>query len=481
MGRHSNGESNFKVAPMLIVAVLLLAILTAIILITPSANDTATSNTSATTSTTASVACSQGELVLPVAAESEALAKDYIRSYNDNSPVVNDYCVHAKYTPSIREAGVLLSEKSQSYVHALIAQADRAAAANDWPVIGSLKVGLSATTSVELDQVAEITYAAADNPVAAAMIAAIKLGANVDEIEAALESGATTTVAAAAALPDAVVAVAEHEVPEGRVFSPVSGVVQPIHAVVLLPSDTVSEAITQVAHDFAASIRSDIPASQTVAETAAYEALAMFNVNHPSMLLQPATVAAQLDRLGPTLFVLDTSEQMGQPSGVDNFSNIALATQSIAQAARDLGQAGHAVALWNYSSPLSPGVTRGWRDNINFTDASAAEAVAATAVGFGTGGEPQTHAAILAATEYAAQWSAETHQPVSVVVVTSGSIDDADLGAVAARLNDQVQLKVLYFGHIATDPAINAVATRNVEVQDAQAFDPTLRAAVGLH
>ena len=40
------------------------------------------------------------------------------------------------------------------------------------------------------------------------------------------------------------------------------------------------------------------------------------------------------------------------------------AADAIAASAPDISAAGHSVALWNYSSPLNPGVQQGFRRNI---------------------------------------------------------------------------------------------------------------------
>src|SRR5699024_10377064 len=80
-----------------------------------------------------------------------------------------------------------------------------------------------------------------------------------------------------------------------------------------------------------------------------------------------------------TLILLDTSNAMaGQFDPVSG---------ALANTARALSGANKAVALWNYSSPLNPGVTVGYRDNLGFGNGDEA---ANTIQAFGTGGEPQT-------------------------------------------------------------------------------------------
>src|SRR5699024_7498495 len=100
----------------------------------------------------------------------------------------------------------------------------------------------------------------------------------------------------------------------------------------------------------------------------------------------PAPAADSAD----TLILLDTSAGLA-----GQFDQV---TGALANTAHALGADGKAVALWNYSSPLNPGVTVGYRDNLGF---GSGDEAADTIKAFGTGGEPQSRPAIIAAADTA--------------------------------------------------------------------------------
>ncbi|MDO5670588.1 MAG: hypothetical protein Q4G50_11370 [Corynebacterium sp.] len=156
---------------------------------------------------------------------------------------------------------------------------------------------------------------------------------------------------------------------------------------------------------------------------------------------------------GSTLILFDTSAQ-SEPVHEDT-------TEAIADLAVELSEAGQQVALWNYSSPLNPGVTRGWRTNVSFTDGSEAAAVVR---GFGTGGVPQTRSAVVAAVANAADQARATGEPVRVLVVTTGTAQDMDDAAFAEAF-DQAQgdadviVEVAHLGDGEIDAALAEVST----------------------
>lgn len=137
------------------------------------------------------------------------------------------------------------------------------------------------------------------------------------------------------------------------------------------------------------------------------------------------------------------------------------ATDTLAQLALDLGAEGRQVALWNYSSPLNPGVTQGWRSNVGFSDGTDA---AAAIQRFGTGGVPQTRSAVVAAVSAAADRARDTGAPVRVLVVTSGTDQDMDDAAFAsafeqAKGDADVTVEVAHLGEGEPDAALAAVST----------------------
>lgn len=168
----------------------------------------------------------------------------------------------------------------------------------------------------------------------------------------------------------------------------------------------------------------DSPASSSAAESkdasesSAAPSSAAPASEKPSAAHAPAAPA-------DTLFLLDTSDQMAP-----NYGAVAGALADTAQA---LGAAGQSVALWNYSSPLSPTATVGYRDNVGF---GAAGDVAAAATQFGTGGVPQTRSAVIAALATARDQANATGKGARVVLVTTGTAQDMDDAAFTAALDD---------------------------------------------
>lgn len=182
-----------------------------------------------------------------------------------------------------------------------------------------------------------------------------------------------------------------------------------------------------------------------------------------------ATVSA-----ADTLLLMDTSDAVGPI--------FAPVSNSVADTARALGADGHQVALWNFSSPLTPGVTQGWRSNTGF---GGAEEAANTAVSFGTGGEPQSRSAVLAASRSAAEQAA-TSGAARVVVVTTGTAADMDEQRFTSRLKElqgDATLSVVHVGQGEVDPALKKTADYHTVVEDgtdAEALKKSLAKASGL-
>lgn len=175
-----------------------------------------------------------------------------------------------------------------------------------------------------------------------------------------------------------------------------------------------------------------------------------------------------------TLILLDTSDGLaGQFEPV---------TGALANTARALAADGQSVALWNYSSPLNPGVTVGFRDNLGF---GSGEDAANTITAFGTGGAPQSRSAVVAAVDTATDQAANTNAPVRVLLVTTGTdadMDDASfVQAYEQAAGDNVELSVVHVGPGEPDSAIEGVASSftAVDVNDSTAVADALKAAAG--
>ncbi|HZK32783.1 MAG TPA: hypothetical protein VFC72_07745, partial [Corynebacterium sp.] len=154
----------------------------------------------------------------------------------------------------------------------------------------------------------------------------------------------------------------------------------------------------------------------------------------------------------PTLLVLDTSTRMAE--------NFDPAREEFAEIAAELTSQGQTVGIWNYSSPLNPGVNKGWRRNLTFTH--NADAVSTVLWQLGTGGVPQTRSAATAAVAAAADQAQQTGQPTRVLLVTTGTDADLDDDSFRDQLDqartDAVSLDVVHLGEAAVDPVLEEQA-----------------------
>ena len=173
-----------------------------------------------------------------------------------------------------------------------------------------------------------------------------------------------------------------------------------------------------------------------------------------------------------TLFLLDTSDAMApfiQP-----------AKDAIGEAAGNVAAQEKMVGLWNYSSPLNEGVTRGYRVNVGLTP--SAEEVDVAVHRFLAGGVPQTREALSAA----AAASAGGAEPVRIVLVTTGTADageDADGTAFAESiqqyLDQNVEIAVVHVGDGAPDAGVERVAATQAQASTPEELPAALATAVG--
>ena len=156
------------------------------------------------------------------------------------------------------------------------------------------------------------------------------------------------------------------------------------------------------------------------------------------------------------------------------------AAAAIDEAVGELTGAGRSVALWNYSSPLSPGATKGYRANVAFT--TDADALIGTAARFLNDGQPLTREAVSAAVDYA-ESEADADAPVRIVLITSGTDDpdnDYPEQALAAAQERGVTLSIVNAGDGGSDPALARAAEFTADAASAEALGPAIRAAAGL-
>ena len=233
-------------------------------------------------------------------------------------------------------------------------------------------------------------------------------------------------------------------------------------------SDSAAETVAETTTDSAAERNestTSAPASSEKKTSAAKESTS------ETVSSRPASTGA-LD----TLMLVDTSDQMAAA-----FETVSAA---IADVARGLEKADHAVALWNYSSPLNPGVEVGYRNNLGF---GSGQEVADSVTQFGTGGVPQTRSAVAAALQTATDRAAEVDDSTRVVLVTTGTEDnmsDEDFKqALGDAKGDNVQLSVVRIGENATDEVLEAAAdavTTVANPDQKDAVEEAVREAAGI-
>lgn len=467
MARHSTGASNNKIAGSFIATVLAILLIIALVIWW-------LTSTVGRDDQVQGPECIEGDMAIKVAATSQELADPAIATFNGSNSVVRDHCVTAEFTDDISEAAVYITAASDGTANAYLANAKRSAATLEWPVIDHRNVGVATNTDAEsFDAVKDsITYASKGNSLATALVAAGQNPKDQEALQKVLQDSRGKAVTDAVAKKAEAIAVSELNVPEGYSFLPLQSegknVTLPIRAVALNPTDKVSEDQTRAGAEFGvvAGIEGE-SAFSSLTGIAAAEALANVEGKQQSAsqgkaesTSTPKAPSEEKDAetsTGPTttLYLLDTSTFMGGAQG--NQTWFSASSNAIADAALKVGAVAN-VGLWNYSSPLNPGVVKGWRANVGLDDATGGQTAATVVKGFGTAGEPQTLSAFSAALDQAAAVSTPD-KPVRIVLVSSGTVDSWDITPALQKAKAQgVQLNVVQVGEQDINPAIaNAV------------------------
>ncbi|WPF69638.1 VWA domain-containing protein [Corynebacterium sp. 21KM1197] len=352
----------------------------------------------------------ENTVVLPVAEQYPGAADMFLRDFSAE-------CVTPELVDSPAQAALYVGMDTPA-TDALLAEQGRSRIPGQAQTVGSTPVGLSTPQPDTTEVDPQAVFYGPDPAVAHA--AALALTQDPAAAQALTSRDAQAPAPEDPAVPLAVTATTN---PEGRSFTPLPDAELTFAAIALSPQ----EGISQEAID--------------AATAAAYPAA-------PEQ-------AEQQEAAAQTLFLLDTSERMAP--------QIDAARAALTAEAQATGQP---VALWNYSSPLNPGVTRPWRDNVPF---GPAEEITPVLQGFGTDGIPLTRTSVLAALRTAAEQAQATGQPTRVVLFTSGTapedLDDAAFGRqlASALENPQVSLEVVQVGD-QVDQVLSeqADATRNL-------------------
>lgn len=483
MAKHASGKNNYRLSGELIALLVVLALIAAAVIWWLS-----TRGDDADSAAAQPEDCVAGELVLPVAASDKGAGQSLVDAYGASSPVVRDYCVKPQLVDSVADAAVFVAPNT-AVTHQSLDSAGRTPAVSDAQPAYSETVGVAGKDEVKLEDLTadKLRFAVSEESAASALVASQVVGNDNDAVQALTDQ----RIASASDLnADAgeYLATAEDAVPEGLKFTPV-GADAVYTAFPLNQNDKVDENQARAGQDFARfasehfdGSAKDQPAVSDLVWAAALPAggdaiTADAKENGDAQNAADADKAADeagsnAGSLQPenTLFLLDTSDAMSP--------YIQPAKDAIANTALELGAQGKQVGLWNYSSPLNPGVVVGYRQNI--TVSPDADSVAVAVRRFLTGGVPQTRQAVEAAAGAYGTGDAKTR----IVLVTTGTADAGDdnafENAVRGAAGDKVEITVVRVGEGEADQAVEALSAKAVDAAQADAIEGAVKQASGL-
>ena len=464
MGRHSDGKSNYRLSggAILVLLVALAVILSAILMMKLKPERTETS---------AEQECIAGELSLPIAATDSAVGGAVVAAYNDAHRVVRDYCVRAELVDKVEDAALLLAPENAN-TEALLQNAQRTAAVSDPEVVYAAPLGVEGQTSADPSslKLQSVRFVLPDRSDASAAVASL-LAADENEAVTTLQEQAVQNVDDIE-LNQGLYAAGLGDATADRVFTSLDAVLNYV-GIPLNSTDAVDENKSRAGQDLMKQAASALKADKN-SEVVEVPKQVWAEVGETPVLRseqEHKPEAEATDKQGPrdTLFLYDTSDAM-QPfkPAVD---------AAIGDEAKRVTESGHQVALWNYSSPLNPGVVKGWRSNIAMTN--SAEDIAHTASLLGTGGVPQTREALFAA----ASAMRELDRDVRIVLITTGTVDDSGAPESAQELRDQlgerITLSVVRVGANPADQVVADVAAVVKDAPSAEELGSALSGAVG--
>lgn len=462
MGRHSDGKSNYRLSggAILVILVALAVILSAILMmkLKPEQSDDASE-----------ARCVSGELSLPVASTERSVGEAIVAAYNESHRVVRDYCMQAELVDKVEDAAILLAPETAN-PDAVLRNAKRSAAVPDPQIVYAAPLGVEGQTSTDpatlkLESVRFVLPERSDASVAVASLLAKDEAGAVDVLQ-------QQAVEDIESIQDeqSLYAAAIEQASGDRVFTSLDAVLNYV-GIPLNSTDNVDENKSRAGQDLmkyaASTLKTDSKSQVVDVPDQVWSQVAEIPVDETEKE-QKEVGSENRQQALDTLFLYDTSDAM-QPfkSAVDT---------AIRDAAYRVTESGHQVALWNYSSPLNPGVTKGWRSNIAMT--SDAEDVAYTASLLGTGGAPQTREALFAA----ADAMRELDRDIRIVLITTGTADDDGSPQAAAalqdRLGERIKLDVVRVGDSPADTAVTDVASVVKEAPSAEQVSAALTAVV---
>lgn len=421
MGQHSLGTPNYRLSKGLIIAIVVLALLAAAVLLWSNQRLRSDEEHSAKQ-------CIEGQLSLPIATHGMLDAEGIVEKLAQQDTIVRDFCVQPKLVDDPAQAAVLLSAETQRTIENVLARSQRSAASKQWPVIANPNVGTATRGSEE----SSTRYPTSPDAVASAILAYEQQG-DADAAYQVLENDRGTDIEQAVQEGNAI-AVSEGTQPEGWDFVAESALHMPIRAVVLNSNDAVGEEQQR--------------AADAVVKAVEISDAAELKPEVVELLDAFGSTLQTTSRTADTLFVLDTS------TGTEAWSQ--QAKDAMSQTVQSLTPAYNA-ALMNYSSPLSPGVSKGWRDNVGFDDELS---ITQALEQLGTGGVPQTREAL----QHALTVAQEHQVPTNIILITSGSSDATNNEHLDSLLSDAsqggVQVSVVHVGDTAVDTQLRDAVER---------------------
>lgn len=403
--------------------------------------------------------CVSGDLALPVAASQEGVGRKLIDAYAETNPVVRDYCVRPVYVENINEAAAYVAP-DVAVSHQEVKAAERATTEGQLSPALIDKVGLAGDQDVTAEnvEISSVVFPVNDAPDASAVVAS-ELAENEQAATKALSDQRIPSLDDATKVATQLIATSESNVPEGFSFNPLGEAAVVYSVFPLNAAGDVNEEQSRAAQDFAkfsaGRFNGNADAQPVIPDLVWAAARPAGGETITGGADGEGEQKANGEQIMDTLFILDTSQ--GTAGIIDGL------VANISEGARAVTEAGRQVALWNYSSPQSEGVTAGWRDNVELT--TDPEAVAGTAAGFTNAGVPQTREVVLAATQRAIDGGT----PLRIVIFTSGSADmdainDAALVDAIKRAREAgAVIDVFTVG----DPAAAAGAQRDQALEDA--------------
>lgn len=484
VARHSTGENNYSVSKGFIAFLVIVALALA-----GAAYAWKNRDSLGGQSDTVAVDCAEGDVQFKVAASTDSPVIDELTAYQESSPVVQDHCVKASVTDDINAAAGIAVAGTPDSVQQYLAQSGRSGASENWPIAAETKLGLAHKDGTDFPagdwnnlRSLEVAFPS-DNPTVSTAVAAALANGDAGAASELLEKGQVESLDAAVSEGRPVIAVSESQTPAGYSFHSPDGFALPTYFVPLTATDNVSELEARAAFDFASSLTGD----NTIAQP---------DDTHARWLAAGAALsgagqapadqsAAQAESVEPrdTLILLDASAAMSNVAQGSENSWLSEAQSAVADYVRAVGGAGKSVSLWNYSSPLNPGVTKGWRQNVTFDAGQGGQEAADHVVILGADGESWTRSSVLAALSTAADRSRQIQAPVDLTVLTTGTADRGDDAAFvdqlgAARGDADVRVNVIHIGRGEHDEALEQWAESTAGMTTDVATPEALRMAL---